>query len=102
MQNDGKFAGQRDLGELGAASFGDPHCPTAQTTPAPMMHEHMSCLIQRGAHHFVTAAADVAVIVDLSGAVAPWRQAEMRSHIARSLETLGDIDPSSIGQRDDD
>ena len=43
----------------------------------------------------------MAVIVDLPGAVAPWRQAEMRPHIARSLETLGDINPGAIGQRDD-
>jgi hypothetical protein len=44
MQDDVELAGKRYLGQLGAASLGDPHCPAAQTTPAPMMHKHMSCL----------------------------------------------------------
>ena len=37
------------------------------------MHEDMRCLIEGGAYRFVAAAADMAVVVDLSGAVATWR-----------------------------
>ena len=61
-----------------------------------MMQEDVGRLVEGGAHHRIAAAADVAIIISLSGAVAPWRQTEMRSDISRSREALRRVDASPV------
>src|SRR5271166_5570459 len=73
MQDNRELACERHLGELCPAPLRDPHRPAPKPRPAPMMHENMGCLIECRSHHFVTAAADMAVIVNLPRAVAAWR-----------------------------
>ena len=62
------------------------------------MQEDVSRLVEGGAHHRITATADVAIVISLSGAVAPWRQTEMRSDISRSREALGRVDAGSVSK----
>jgi hypothetical protein len=70
MQNNSELAGEGHFSELHAAPLCDPHCPATQARPAPMMHQDVRGLIEGSAHHFIAAAADVSVIIDLPGAVA--------------------------------
>jgi hypothetical protein len=85
MENDSELAGECHFGELRAAPLSDPHGPATQAGPAPVMHKNMRCLIEGGAHHFVAAAADMAVVVNLPGAVATWRQTKMSPNVIAQL-----------------
>jgi hypothetical protein len=73
-----------DAGRQRACGRGlrDPHRPTTQAAPGSVMHQDVRCLIEGSAYHFIAAAADMAVVVDLSGAVASRRQTKMRSNIS--------------------
>jgi hypothetical protein len=64
-----------------------------------VMNQDVRGLIEGGAHHFIAAAADMSVVIDLSGAVASRRQAKMRSNISGSREALRYIDPGPICKR---
>jgi hypothetical protein len=44
-------------------------------------------LIKRGAHHLISAAADMTVIIQLPRTIATWRQAKMRAANRTLLET---------------
>ena len=66
-----------------------------------MMHEDVRCLIKRGAHHLVTAAADMPIVIDLPGAVATWCQAKMSTNISRAGEALRHVDTGPICERHD-
>src|SRR5262249_26677000 len=101
MQDHGEPAGECYLGKLGAAPFGNSHSPATQGWPAAVMHEHMGRLIKRGTHHLVTTAADMTVIIDLSGTMATWREAKMSPHVARACEPLRHIDAGPICERHD-
>ena len=46
------------------------------------MEKNVSCLVKCGADHLIATAADAAIEVCLSGAVALRRQAEVRSDIS--------------------
>lgn len=74
------MAGKRHLGELSPAPFRDPHRPATKPAPAPVMHKDMRCLIEGGSDHFVAAAADMAVIVNLARTVAPWSYTAVRKN----------------------
>jgi hypothetical protein len=84
VHDHGKPARQGNLRGLHAAPFRDPHGPGPQRRPAAVMQEDVGRLVKGGAHHRITAAADVAIVIGLPGAVAPWRQTEVRSDISRS------------------
>ena len=66
-----------------------------------MMHQHVRSLVEGCAHHFIAAAADMSVVVDLSGAVASRRQAKVSSNISGSRKALRYIGPRSIRKRND-
>ena len=101
MQDNGELAGEGHFGELYAAPLCDPHRPATQAGPAPVMHQDVRGLIEGSAHHFIAAAADMSVVVDLPGAVASRRQAKMSSNISGSREALRYIDPGPVGKRND-
>src|SRR5258708_2033763 len=63
------------------------------------MQEDVGRLVEGGAHHRITAAADVAIVISLSGAVAPWRQTEVRSDVSRSREAPACVDAGSESKR---
>jgi len=65
------------------------------------MHEDVRRLIEGGAHHLVTASADMTIVIDLPGAVATWCQAKMSPNISRAGEALGRIDTGPICECDD-
>ena len=72
MQDDSKLAGECHFGELHSAPLAI-RIATSQTGPAPVMHQNVRCLIESRAYDFVATATDVAIVVDLPGAVATWR-----------------------------
>src|SRR5258705_8356927 len=60
------------------------------------MHEDVRSLIKCGAHHLVPAPAYMTIIVDLSGTVATWRQAEVSAYVSRASDPLSHIDAGPI------
>ena len=52
----------------------------------------MGCLVQRGSSQLVTAPADPALHIGLTGLVAPGRQAKVCTNVARSAEAIRPID----------
>jgi hypothetical protein len=101
MQYDSELAGEGHFGELNTTPLCDPHRPATQARPAPVMHEDVRGLIEGGAHHFVAAAADMRVVIDLPRTVASRCQAKMGSNISRSREALRYIDTGPIRERYD-
>ena len=61
----------------------------------------IGCHVQRCADVGIACPGDMTIEVDLSGLEAPWRQAEVSSHSARSLEACWVINAGLEGQRSD-
>src|SRR6202790_5819941 len=80
VQNHGQAPGDRDDGSTYPAPLSHPHAPRLQPRPFPALDKQRVCgLVEHRAQQGVATFGYPAIIVDLAGLVALWRQADMRA-----------------------
>ncbi len=90
MEDDGQFAGDRDLRFLEAIGLRKPESPGLQRREGdPSSEDRVGRFKEVGSRHSIATLGDPAIPTDLSGVVAPRRQSEKGADARRSPEAGG-------------